>query len=103
MSNLVDINFINEVKELLNSAKERVKATINVAMVYTYYEIGRRIVEQEQKGESRAEYGKEVLKQLSAALTKEFGKGYSVSNLKMIRQFYLVYSTDQIDNQWLAN
>ncbi len=96
MSDIIDVNFINEIKNLLTSAKERVKAAINIAMVYTYYEIGRRIVEQEQKGENRAEYGKEVLKQLSTALTKEFGKGYSVSNLKMIRQFYLVYSADQI-------
>lgn len=96
MSDIIDVNFINEIKNLLSSAKERVKTAINIAMVYTYYEIGRRIVEQEQKGENRAEYGKEVLKQLSTALTKEFGKGYSVSNLKMIRQFYLVYSADQI-------
>lgn len=83
MPNIVDVNFINEVKELLNNAKERVKTATNVAMVYTYYEIGRRIVEQEQEGENRAEYGKEVLNQLSQALTKEFGKGYSVLNLKM--------------------
>ncbi|MBQ7244157.1 MAG: DUF1016 family protein [Bacilli bacterium] len=96
MSNIVDIAFINEVKELLNAAKEKAKVAINVAMVYTYYEIGRRIVDQEQKGENRAEYGKEVLKQLSTALTKEFGKGYSVSNLKMMRQFYSVYSADRI-------
>lgn len=96
MSNIVDITFINEVKELLNAAKEKAKVAINVAMVYTYYEIGRKIVDQEQKGENRAEYGKEVLKQLSTALTKEFGKGYSVSNLKMMRQFYSVYSADRI-------
>ena len=65
-------------------------------MVYTYYEIGRRILKQEQKGLSRAEYGKKILKQLSSALTKEFGKGYSISNLKTIRQFFVVYSQDRI-------
>ena len=96
MSNIVDINFINEVKELLGNAKNRVKSAINVAMIYTYYEIGRRIVEQEQKGKDRAAYGKEVIKQLSIELTKEFGKGYSVSNLKTIRQFFVTYSKDQI-------
>ena len=96
MSKIIDVNFINEVKNLLNNAKERVKTAINISMVYTYYEIGRRIVEQEQKGENRAEYGKEVLKQLSIVLTKEFGKGYSISNLKTIRQFYVVYCKDQI-------
>jgi len=96
MSNIVNLDFIEEVKELLSNAKEHVKTTINIAMVYTYYEIGRRIVEQEQKGLNRAEYGKEVIKQLSIALTKEFGKGYSIHNLKLIRKFYLVYKNDQI-------
>lgn len=96
MSDIIDVNFINEIKNLLSSAKERVKTAINIAMVYTYYEIGRRIVEQEQKGLNRAEYGKEVLKQLSAALTKEFGKGYSQDNLKLFRRFYVIYSQDQI-------
>ena len=91
-----ETDFIQEVKELLNSARERTKAAINIAMVYTYYEIGRRILKQEQKGLNRAEYGKKILKQLSSALTKEFGKGYSVSNLKTIRQFFVVYSQDRI-------
>ena len=96
MSNIVNLDFIEEVKELLSKAKEHVKTTINVAMVYTYYEIGRRIVEQEQKGLNRAEYGKEVIKQLSIALTKEFGKGYSIFNLFLMRKFYLVYRSEQI-------
>lgn len=92
----IETDFIQEVKELLNSARERTKAAINIAMVYTYYEIGRRILKQEQKGLNRAEYGKKILKQLSSALTKEFGKGYSISNLKTIRQFFVVYSQDRI-------
>lgn len=92
----IETDFIQEVKELLSSARERTKAAINIAMVYTYYEIGRRILKQEQKGLNRAEYGKKILKQLSSALTKEFGKGYSISNLKTIRQFFVVYSQDRI-------
>ena len=92
----IETDFIQKVKELLNSARERTKAAINIAMVYTYYEIGRRILKQEQKGLNRAEYGKKILKQLSSALTKEFGKGYSISNLKTIRQFFVVYSQDRI-------
>lgn len=60
-------------------------------MVYTYYKIGRRIVEQEQKGLNRAEYGTELLYQLSIELSKEFGKWYSVHNLKLFRKFFLVY------------
>lgn len=96
MPQQIETDFIQEVKELLNSARERTKAAINIAMVYTYYEIGRRILKQEQKGLNRAEYGKKILKQLSSALTKEFGKGYSISNLKSIRQFFVVYSQDRI-------
>lgn len=96
----IDTNFIRAIKELVNSAKQRVVTSINIAMVYTYYEIGRRIVEQEQKGANRAEYGKELLKQLSAILTKEFGRGYSSDNLNLFRKFYLVYSRD--NNNHLA-
>ena len=91
----IDTNFIREIKELVNSAKQRVVTSINIAMVYTYYEIGRRIVEQEQKGFNKANYGEELLIQLSSELTKEFGKGYSLTNLKLIRQFYLVYSSQK--------
>ena len=91
----IDTNFIREIKELVNSANQRVVTSINIAMVYTYYEIGRRIVEQEQKGSNKANYGEELLIQLSSELTKEFGKGYSLTNLKLIRQFYLVYSSQK--------
>lgn len=97
MSNeLLNLKFIDEIKELIIVSRERVKTAINVAMVYTYYEIGRRIVNQEQKGLNRAEYGKEVIKQLSIALTREFGKGFSCDNLKLFRRFYVVYSKDRI-------
>ena len=96
MKEVSETNYINEIKDLLSKAREQVKTTINIAMVYTYYEIGRRIVNQEQKGKDRAEYGKEILKQLSTALTKEFGKGFSQDNLKLFRRFYVVYSKDQI-------
>ena len=65
-------------------------------MVYAYYEVGRMIVEEEQHGEDRATYGQKLLQELSVYLTENFGKGFSVGNLKNIRQFYKVYSTDQI-------
>lgn len=100
MNSIIDTKFLGEIKELVNSAKQRVVTSINIAMVYTYYEIGKRIVEQEQKGANRAEYGKELLKQLSAILTKEFGRGYSSDNLNLFRKFYLVYSRD--NNNHLA-
>lgn len=63
-------------------------------MVYTYYEIGRMIVEDEQKGEPRAEYGKAVIKQLSDRLTRKFGKGFSERNIEQMRQFYVIYSQE---------
>ena len=64
-------------------------------MVRTYYEIGRSIVENEQEGSVRAEYGKEVLKNLSARLTANYGKGFSLTNLKQMRDFYLTYQIGQ--------
>ena len=60
-------------------------------MVYTYYEIGRIIVDDEQQGEERVQYGKAVLKELSIRLTNKFGKGFSVDNLENMRRFYLIY------------
>lgn len=72
-------------------------------MVYAYYEIGRMIVEEEQRGKQRAAYGTQLVNELSAYLTKIYGKGFSVRNLKNIRQFYRVYSTDQIGETAFAN
>ncbi len=60
-------------------------------MVLTYFEIGRQIVEEEQQGKERAEFGKELIKGLSEVLTKEFGKGFSITNLKRMKSFYLTY------------
>ena len=65
-------------------------------MVYSYYEAGRMIVEEEQGGKERAAYGKYILKELSQRLTQKFGRGYSHDNLKLMRKFYLVYSKDSI-------
>ena len=65
---------------------------VNQTMVLTYFEIGRMIVEEEEKGENRAEYGKKILKILSKKLTEKYKKGFSLTNLKQIRSFYLVYS-----------
>ena len=96
MSNALNKKFVNEIKDILSIAKERVMTSINIAMVYTYYEIGKRIVMEEQKGKTRADYGKELIELLSRELTKEFGRGYSISNLQNIRRFYLIYSQDQI-------
>ena len=92
-------NFYNKVVELLKQARNSVVRTINKTMVYTYFEIGKIIVEEEQKGKSRAEYGKGLLKGLSEKLTKEFGKGFSVDNLENMRKFYLTYSISETSSR----
>ena len=86
-----DSNLFEAVKHVLDSVYRNVYRAANTAMVTAYWEIGRLIVNEEQHGLVRADYGKQVLKELSEKLTSEFGKGYSVSNLKNFRQFYLVF------------
>jgi len=93
--NLTNKQFIEEIKELLKSTRNKVYQNVNEIMTKTYFEIGKKIVEEEQKGKSRAEYGKALLKNLSIELTKEFGKGFSVANLKNMRQFYLAFKNRQ--------
>ena len=85
----------DNIKTLLTEARRSVIRNINQTMVYTYFEIGRMIVEDEQKGEHRAEYGEQIIRELSEKLTKEFGRGFSFTNLKQMRQFYIVYSIGQ--------
>ena len=91
----INLDFYNKIAELLKNARSKVVQTVNKTMVYTYFEIGRIIVEEEQKGKERAEYGKQIIKELSQKLTREFGKGFSTTNLKQMRQFYLTYSKSQ--------
>ena len=93
--NLTNNNIYQEIKELLYSAKNIVYQTINTTMTQTYYQIGKRIVEEEQGGETRAEYGKSLLKLLSVQLINEFGKGFSVDNLENMRRFYLAFQKSE--------
>ena len=92
----INRDFLQGVSDVLAHARKNAKTAVNLSMVYAYFEIGRMIVEEEQHGANRAAYGTQLLKELSAYLTKNFGKGFSVGNLKNIRQFYKVYSEDQI-------
>jgi predicted nuclease of restriction endonuclease-like (RecB) superfamily len=89
-------SYIQDIREILAKARQRAYTAINSLMIEAYWQIGRRIVEQEQQGETRAAYGEQVLKELSIALTVEFGKGFSSSNLRNFRQFYLTYPNEQI-------
>ena len=79
------------IAELIENSRKHVVAQVNSTMVRTYFEIGRLIVENEQQGESRAAYGKGLLKELSQRLTTRFGKGFSVDNLENMRRFYQTY------------
>lgn len=80
-----------DIKQIIEQARSQVKQTVNSAMVNAYWQIGYLIVEDEQQGNARAEYGKAQLKQLSKQLTSEFGKGFDVSNLRNMRRFYLAF------------
>jgi predicted nuclease of restriction endonuclease-like (RecB) superfamily len=82
---------LTDIRELVLSARKAVVHSVDLIQVLTNFEIGRRIVEHEQQGAERAEYGKALLKELSAELTAEFGRGFSRSNLEYMRKFYLTY------------
>ena len=88
---LTQQGLLAEIKQVIEKARNQVKQTVNSAMVLAYWEIGRLIVEQEQQGQSRAAYGKAQLKQMSATLSAEFGKGFDVTNLRNMRRFYTAF------------
>ncbi|GBU27407.1 hypothetical protein R84B8_00937 [Treponema sp. R8-4-B8] len=81
--------YITEIKQIIISARNKAHTAINSAMIEAYWLIGKRIVEEEQNGKQRAEYGKEVIKTLSEELQNEFGQGFAERCLREYRQFYL--------------
>ena len=87
---------IGDISSLLESARRTSARAVNTILTATYWEIGRRIIEYEQSGEERAEYGHQLLKNLSYDLTKNFGRGFSADNLESMRLFYLTYSLIEI-------
>ena len=86
---------VAEIRQVLDEAREHVVHQINSELLYAYWNIGRIIVENEQSQPDRADYGKQTIRELSKALTKEIGKGFSVSNLQFMRRFYLTYQIQQ--------
>jgi DUF1016 N-terminal domain len=102
MKDLQNTQLLQNISSLLDNARKKVAVAVNQTIVLTYYEIGRMIVEDEQNGEDRAEYGKAVLKDLSLHFTERFGKGFSVENLDRMRFFYKTYS-EQISSTLLTN
>lgn len=89
-------NIRTEIVELLRAARTASVRSVNALMTATYWEIGRRIVEFEQSGDKRAEYGEELIKQLAGDLTRQFGRGFGAVNLSQMRRFYMEWPPQQI-------
>ena len=87
---MLNLDFYSNIKEILETARKKAYAAINFAMVEAYWEIGKRIVEM-QDGNKTAEYGKQLIKELSRKLTIDYGKGFDETNLRKMRQFYLCF------------
>ncbi len=91
----INFNLIKDIKGIIDESKKLVVRNVNTIMLQTYWNIGRRIVEEEQNGFVRAEYGSALLKELSKELTKDYGRGFSRSNLQSMRALYLNYEKCQ--------
>lgn len=88
----ITVNFsqvINDIKQIIDTGRNAAYAAVDTTMIATYWNIGRRIVEEEQHGQERAQYGKELIKTLAKELTHEYGSGYSQRYLAYFRKFYL--------------
>ena len=86
-----DDAFFGAIRDILAEARQKAASSVNFIMVEAYWRIGRRIVEEEQGGQAKAAYGSALIRELSRRLGGEFGRGFSVANLKNFRQFYLTY------------
>ena len=84
-------SFIREIKQIVAEARQKAYSAINSAMVEAYWQMGKRIVEEEQQGKERADYEKQLLKELLAELTKEFGKGFSTGSLYFTDSFTIPF------------
>ena len=89
-------SFHTDIKNILEQARSQARSAVNAAMVEAYWLIGQRIVQEEQLGQHKAQYGKRLIETLSTALTADFGKGFSYANLYNCRQFYLTFSDQAI-------
>ena len=96
-------SFIADIKTIIAAGRDSTYRAANAAMIMTYWGIGKRIVEQEQNGEHRAEYGKHLISMLSDELVKEYGKGFSEKNLRYFRKFYIMFPDCEIWNACVPN
>ena len=99
----IDASFLAEVKHIVELGRQQAYASVSRLMIETYWKIGERIVLQEQKGANRAEYGTQLISQLSEELTRTYGKGFSKRNLQYFRSFYLAFSDLEIVQSRLHN
>ncbi|MDR0506781.1 MAG: DUF1016 N-terminal domain-containing protein, partial [Dysgonamonadaceae bacterium] len=95
--------YITDIKQIINSARSKAYIAVNSAMLEAYWLIGKRIVEEEQHGKNRAEYGKEIIKNLSTELQGEFGEGFAERCLREYRQFYLTFNETEFGAQCAPN
>jgi predicted nuclease of restriction endonuclease-like (RecB) superfamily len=95
--------YITDIKQIIISARAKAHTAINTAMVEAYWLIGKRIIEEEQQGKHRAEYGQEIIKNLSKELKKEFGQGFGERSLRDFRQFYLTFGDIEFGTQCVPN
>ncbi|MFH1428416.1 MAG: PDDEXK nuclease domain-containing protein [Candidatus Margulisiibacteriota bacterium] len=100
--NPVQQNIYLEIKTILETARSNVYKAVNFTMVQAYWNIGRVIVEEEQRGNQKADYGKYLIKEISAKLTEDFGKGFTETNLKYFRQFYIYFPISHAVRDQLA-
>jgi predicted nuclease of restriction endonuclease-like (RecB) superfamily len=95
LTNTSNQDLFLQIKSLINQSKNQIISQVNTTITKTYFEIGKMIVEDEQKGNTKAIYGQETLKSLSSKLSDEFGKGFSVQNLELMRRFYILFAKSQ--------
>jgi len=103
MRKVLNLPLLEDIKTLLHSSRQNLQQTVNTTMVQTYWSIGRLIVEDEQNGSERAEYGKKQLEQIAETLTQKFGKGFDITNLRKMRQFYQTFpiqDTVRLELSW---
>jgi len=89
-------SYVDDIRSIIHAARSKTYSAVNAAMCEAYWLIGKRIVEEEQQGKHRADYGKEIIRKLSQALTQEFGTGFGERSLRDFRQFYLTFQDDEI-------
>ncbi len=87
----INIILIKDIKAIIEKSQKLVARNVNTIMLQTYWNIGKRIVEEEQNGNDKANYGEYIIKNLSIELSKEYGRGFSSTNLKMMRRLYNEY------------